>query len=242
MNPDNPTVRETLKQFNSKQLEEEERKKEAKTKPTLASSSSNQNMLKCTAGGINYEPVPTSDVDMVQSLLDFKMAKKLPDIVQQRKHTVAVVSKKQPTAASILPSVNPNMVPALLVREEALKSRKKLKKFLTDKVDTCSKGPLFSMFDAASALARSKGISRKRAEESKKGYAITAVSAVALKKLSQERSREAQKNGSVILSDTRKGNLKFYYTHYYDRFNFIFLSYVICIVCYVYLFSQMLLI
>jgi hypothetical protein len=206
LNPDNPAVRETLKQFNSKQLDEESRLQHQRKKglaSTLAASTSEKRMSKCTAGGTEYEPVPASERDVVSSLLNFKAAKKLPEIVQQRKRNVALVVKKQPPAQDVLPRVNPNMIPALLVREEALKSRAKMKAFLTQKVDTCAKGPLFDMFTAAGNLARSSGISRKRVEESKKGYAITAMSAVALKKLSQERSKQAMKNGSVILSDTR---------------------------------------
>ena len=209
LNPDNDTIRETLKQFKSNTMVKEaiEPHSPSKNKEDKAKAKEKARekaaISKTTAGGISLERVTPTETDVVSSLLNHRSAKLLPEIVQQRQNQISLVEKKQPLALDLLPTVNPNMCKAVLVREEALKSRKKLKKFLRDKVDIVSKGPLFAMLDAASELARSSGISRKRAAEAKKGYSITAMSAVALKQLSQERSRRAVATGSAILCDTR---------------------------------------
>ena len=210
LNPENPTVIESLKQFNVTEDKEEDeqgkiedgatRRKKRKEKKDAIHSKSSKSKYR-TEGGTNIEPVNVSEKNMIHTLLNPRSAKLLPDVIQQRKsQQLLTESRPQPLAFTQLPLVNPYMKNAIIVREEALVKRAKVKQFFEEKVDLVSKSHLFDMFDMARELAKSASVSKSAPEATVK-HSMAGMSAVAMKKLSQERSKEALKHGAALLGD-----------------------------------------
>lgn len=210
LNPENDDVREALKQFQGMDL----RKDETKTMKE-ASKEKKQSVLdkldaevekltskpvQRTSQGISVAPVKVTKEDTIAMLLNPKAARKLPDVLQQKRDYKPITNGCGKKSMELLPMINPNLTTALLVREEAIRKRNNLKQFLTLKVDTTAKSPLFDMFETARELARSTQESKKNPKQKRKP--MKALSAVALKRLSQEKSLLALKEGTAVLSET----------------------------------------